>query len=62
MKETIKKGLKDYQSEMLIGARADGAFGPPQNDVNAAILLRDFNAITATAYPFLWTGPFPLRV
>lgn len=58
MKETIKKGLKDYQSEMLIGARADGAFGPPQNDVNAAILLRDFNAITATAYPFLWTGPF----
>ena len=59
MNEAIKKGLKDYQSKMLIGARADGAYLPPEDGVNEKILLRDFHTITATAYPGrVWKGPF----
>ena len=58
MNAAIQKGLKDYQSAMKIGARADGGGARVAGDVNERILLRDFHAITATAYPFLWKGPF----
>lgn len=58
--EKITKGLKDYQSQTLIGYRADGDYLPPSEDRNRnlEVIQRDCNAIQVTCYPSRWTGPF----
>lgn len=54
-----EKGLKDYPSKMLIGARADAEVCAPYPGRVNDILLRDFNVVTLTAYfKRTWLGPF----
>jgi len=52
-------GLKNYTTDMLMGARCDASFIFDRNNKNAQVLLKEFNAIQPSCYPFrVWTDRY----